>query len=78
MLFGYTIKLLAVIAKLHSAVGSGSDCRGHKFESQLRHINFVEIARETIATVILPLPRVQERQLSVTSEYWLTAQGPVV
>ena len=54
MLIGYTIKLLAVIAKLHSAVGSGSDCRGHKFESQLRHINFVEIARETIATVILP------------------------
>ena len=44
-------------AGLHSAVGCTSNCRfrGHKFESQLGHINSVEIDCEIISMVILPL-----------------------
>ena len=56
-----------------------SDCRsrGCKLKSQLGHITDIEIAHEIISVVILPLPLIQEGQLSVTGEsmytkYWLT------
>ena len=55
-----------VLAGLHTAVISMPDCRsrGHKFESQLRHTTFVKIDHEIVSLVILPLPLVQEGQLS--------------
>ena len=61
-----------------SAVGSASDCRsrGSEFEPQPGRITFVEIGHEIIIVAILPLPLIQEGQLSVTVEsmctkYWL-------
>ena len=53
--------------RLHTAIVSASDCRyrGHRIESQLRHINFVKIDLVIITTVILLLMLTQERQLSV-------------
>ena len=42
--------------------------RGRKFESQLCHTTFVEIDHEMISSVILPLPLILERQLSITGE----------
>ena len=38
------------------------------FEPQLGNITFVEIDHEIISTVILPLPLIQEGQLSVTGK----------
>ena len=57
-------------AGLHSSVGGMFDwrSRGHKFESQLCYITFVAIDHEIISTVILPLPLIQEGQLSVTGK----------
>ena len=67
-------------ARLHSTVGSMSDCRskGCKLESQLDHILFVEIDHEIICMVSLPLLLIQEGQLPVTvvnmcTKCWLTA-----
>ena len=59
---------------LYSAAGSAFDCRSrdHKFESQLRHITFLEIDHEIISIVILPLPLIQEELLSVVSERMCT------
>ena len=53
-----------------------SRSRGHKFESWLYHVTFMEIDCDIIYTVILPLPLNQEGK-SVTDEsmykkYWLT------
>ena len=68
--------LILYLARLHSAVGSISDCRsrGHKLESQLGHITFVEFDNEIISMVFLSLPLIQEGLLSVTGEsvhkYW--------
>ena len=57
---------------------SVSDCRSRdrKFESKLSHTIFVEIDREIISRVILPLPLIHKGQLSVCGEsmctnYWL-------
>ena len=65
-----------------SAVGSSSDCRikGPKVESQLGHIDFVEIDCEIFSLVILPFPLIQEESLPVTgktvySKYWLITQN---
>ena len=67
-------------AGLHSTVRSASDWRSwhREFESQPCHITFVEIAHKIISAAILPLPLIQEGQLSVTGEniytkYWLMA-----
>ena len=59
------------------AVGGTSNCRsrGHRFESQLGHIIFVEICHEIISTVILSLPLIQEGQLSVSGERMCTSTG---
>ena len=58
-------------------VCSMSDCR---FESQLSYLIFMQIDYDTIFTVILSLPLIQEGQLLATGEmmksnvtkYWLT------
>ena len=42
--------------------------RGIMFEPHLSHITYMEIDHETIPTAILPLPLIQEGQLSVTDE----------
>ena len=65
-------------AGLHSAVGSASDCRStcRKFESQHGHMSLVEIYHEIISKAIGyigPVPRNQERQLSVTGENMRTS-----
>ena len=64
-------------ARLHSDVGSVSDCRtkGHKIESQFNHITLVEIDREIISVGILPFPLIQKGHLSVTSESMYTRTG---
>ena len=51
---------------LHSAVGNEFDSisRGCKVESQLSLITFVEIDHENISAVILPVPLIQDWQLS--------------
>ena len=56
------ISYLELNAGFHSAVVSVSDwgSRGCKFESQLKHINFMVIDHEIIYTVILPLHLIQE------------------
>ena len=60
------------------AVGSTPNrrFRGHKFESQLSHIIFfVGTDHETISKASLPLPLIQERQMSVTDERMCTNTG---
>ena len=52
---------------------------GPEFNPHVRHILLWRLAHEKISTAILPLPLVQEEQLSVTGErmctkYWLTAK----
>ena len=63
--------------QLGSEVSSVSDnkSRGHKFESQLSHILFLEIDHEIISTVILLLPLIQEEQESVTGKSICTSTG---
>ena len=74
-----SIKILCsqLLSGLHSTVSDASDCRsrGHNCESLLDHISFMEIDHEIISMVILPLPLIQEGQLSVTgrsmyTKYW--------
>ena len=64
---GNIMSTLDWLSQVHSKVGSLSDwrSRGHKFESQLSHITFMEIDHEIISTVILPLELLEEGQLSV-------------
>ena len=59
-----------ICARLHGAVGSASErrSRGRKFKSALDHTTFVETDHEIIPSVILPLPLIQERQVSGTGE----------
>ena len=73
-------KLMFVYARLHSAGSSASDCRarGHKFESQLGHITFMETDHEIISTAILSLSLIQEGQLSVTAENMGTSTGELL
>ena len=49
---------LQFISRLHNAVGGRS--RDHKFESQLSHITFVEMAHKIISMVFLHFPLIQE------------------
>ena len=51
-----------------SATRLAADPRGREFEPKLGHINFVESDHEIISRVILPIPLIQEEQLSVTDE----------
>ena len=48
------------------SVASDFRSRGHKLESQLSHITFMETDQEIISRVIFPLRLIQEEQLSVT------------
>ena len=43
--------------------------------SNLSHITFIEINREIISTVILPLPMIHEGQLSVTGKRMCSSTG---
>ena len=43
---------------------------------RLGHMTFLEIDNEIISLVILPLPLIQEGQLSVTSKSMCTSSGP--
>ena len=48
---------------------------GPEFDPHVRHILSLRLGHENISTAILPLPLIQEEQLSVTSErmctkYW--------
>ena len=68
---------ITIEAGLPSAVGSGSDweSRDSWFEPRPGHI-FVEIYHEIISMVILPLPLIQEGQVSLSgksicTKYWL-------
>ena len=62
---------------LHRADSRASDCKSRdpRFEYLLSHITFMEIDHLIISMVILPLPLIQEGQLSVTSENLCTSTG---
>ena len=53
-----------------SSIGSVSawHASGPKFDPHVRHILSWRLGQEKISTAILPLPLVQEEQLSVTGE----------
>ena len=60
-----------------SSIGSVSawHASGPEFDPHVRHILSWRLGHETISTAILPLPLIQEEQLSVTGErlctkYW--------
>ena len=60
-----------------SLVGSEAtwDARGPKIDPHVRHILLGRFGHENISTTILPLPLIQEEQLSVNDErmytkYW--------
>ena len=60
-----------------SSIGSVSTwhASGPEFDSHIRHILSWRLGHEKISTTILPLPLIQEEQLSVTGEsmctkYW--------
>ena len=59
-------RVLAHISNLCNM--SDCRCRGRKFKSQLGYVTFVVIDHEIISMAIIPLPLIQERQLSVTGE----------
>ena len=64
------------------AVAGSEACRlgmqaAPEFDPHVRHILLWRLDHEKISTAILPLPLIQEEQLSVTGErkcikYWLT------
>ena len=63
-----------------SSIGSVSAryASGPEFEPHVRYILLWRLGHEKISTAILPLPLIQEEQLSVTGErmcskYWYTA-----
>ena len=63
-----------------SSIGSVSawHASGPEFDPHVRHILSLRLGHEQISTAILPLPLIQEEQLSVTGErmrtkYWYTA-----
>ena len=72
-----TVLLLDNLVGLHSTVGSLSSCRfkPHNFKPQLGHITFMEIDLEMISMAILPLPLIQEGQLSVTDRSMRASTG---
>ena len=60
-----------------SSIGSefARHASGPEFDPHVRHILSWRLGHETISTAILPLPLIQEEQLSVTGErmctkYW--------
>ena len=72
--------LLLIWAGRASSIGSVSAWHviGPEFYPHLRHILSWRLSHEKIYLAILPLPLIQEEQLSVTGErmytkYWLTA-----
>ena len=63
-----------------SSIGSVSawHASGPEFDPHVRHILSWRLGHENISLAILPLPLIQNKQLSVTGErmctkYWLTA-----
>ena len=48
---------------------------GRLLVSQLDHVNLVEIDHEIFSAVIIPLPEIEEEQLSVTGESTCTRTG---
>ena len=63
---------------LKPTVGGASDRAdpgGRQFNPLFGHISFVLIDHEIISMAILPLPLIQEEQLSVTAESMCTSIG---
>ena len=48
---------------------------GPEFDAHVRHILSWRLGHENISTAILPLPQIQEEQLSVTGERMCTKYG---
>ena len=73
----FWLKKHLIWVALHSTVSCMSDFRyrGHKFESQLYYITFLEIDHEKISMVILTLQLIQEGRLSVTGKSMCTSTG---
>ena len=62
-----SISFAMVYARLHRHITASDP--GVKFESKLCHITFIEIDREIISTVILPLLLIQKGQSSITPHH---------
>ena len=64
------MKNLQCNGNLISSIGSVSawHASGLEFDSHVRHILSWRFGHEKISTAILPLPLIQEEQLSVTGE----------
>ena len=66
---------LQTITGRGSSIGSEFAWHAHEFDPHVRHILSWRLGHENISTAILPLPLIQEEQLSVTDErtcakYW--------
>ena len=67
-----------VVSNCKAVLSLYDNSSGPEFHPHVRHILSWRLGHEKISTAVLPLPLIQEEQLSVTDErmctkYWYTA-----